>query len=122
MTINAKNLKNERVFVDWNGVGDGPFASWHPMIRINAADGKFCYAGVSDPNELEPHESRNLELQCSGSSEKPPKSYDEQSDQNPTSIAISGYSAKHYMSHLFDKHYRELSGNLAPSLPEPIIQ
>ncbi len=91
LTINATNLKNEQASVDWNGVGGGPFAGWNPMIRINTVNEMFCYAGVSNPDNLEPQESRNLDLQCSGSSEKLPENYNEQSDENPLSIIISGY-------------------------------
>jgi hypothetical protein len=94
LVINATNLKDTSESVDWLGTGGGPFAGWHPMIRINTAGGKFCYAGVNfeDINNLGPYESRNLRIGCSNSSEKMPKEYDAHSDENPVSIEIDDWS------------------------------
>jgi len=91
LTITAKNLKSTPSSVDWDGVGGGPFADPHPMIRISSPRGKSCYAAVDNPGMLGAHESRNLSLQCLGAPNKPPKNYDENSDQDPVLITISGY-------------------------------
>lgn len=94
LIVNATNLKNTRESVDWQGTGGGPFAEWHPMIRINAANGKFCYAGVNfnDAGIMDPYESRDLRLRCIGASQKMPKEYNVRSDENPTSIEIDDWS------------------------------
>lgn len=92
LTINATNLKDTSEFVDWEGIGGEPFAGWHPMIRINAPGGRFCYAGVVElagMHSLGPRESRDLNLRCSGyPSEKIPKKYDKRSDETPISVVI----------------------------------
>lgn len=93
LVIRATNLKNTTESVDWLGTGGGPLASWHPMIRINATGGKFCYAGVNfeDVGNLGPYESRDLRLGCSHSDHMP-KEYDERSDENPISVEINDWS------------------------------
>lgn len=94
LIINATNLKNAPESVDWQGTGGGPGGGWHPMIRINASGGKFCYANVDfdDLGTMGSYESRDLRIDCAGTSQKMPKEYDEHSDENPISIEVNDWS------------------------------
>jgi hypothetical protein len=94
ITIKAQNLKNNPEYIDYDGVGGGPFASWHPLIKIQASDGKFCYATPTGDNygSFAANQTLYLTLRCFVTPDKPPKNYDENSDADPVSITIGGYS------------------------------
>lgn len=92
LIISAKNLKNQPAHIDYDGAGGGPMGNRKPLIRINATDGKFCYAGTAgEGSSFEPKATNDITLRCAYVSDEP-KNYDMKSDTKPESIEIAGYS------------------------------
>ncbi|HSW74806.1 MAG TPA: hypothetical protein VLG16_02955 [Candidatus Saccharimonadales bacterium] len=92
LIVSAKNLQDKPVYVDYDGTNGGPAGSRVPLIRIYSNKGKFCYALLAGEGVSFPASATNeLTLRC-GRMQKPPKGYDETSDANPASIAITGDS------------------------------
>ncbi|GEM_PF-1203044 len=95
LTISATNLQNRTLYVDYDGVGGGPAGGGNPLIRINAAHNKFCYALLAgNGSSFTPNATNEITLRCGGM-QKLPKNYDEASDTNPVSIEIGGYTKTH---------------------------
>jgi hypothetical protein len=92
LVISATNLQDKSIYVDYDGVGGGPLGNGRPLIRIKSKNNKFCYVALAGEGaSFTPKSTNNLTLRCA-QVPNPPKNYDENSDANPISIQISGYS------------------------------
>jgi hypothetical protein len=90
LIISATNLQKRTLYVDYDGVGGGPLGGSDPLIRINAAHNKFCYAlPAGEGSSFTPNATNDITLHCSRI-QNPPTNYDETSDTSPTSIEIGG--------------------------------
>lgn len=89
IVITATNNKNTYQSIDWEGVGGGFLAGFHPPVTILDTEGGFCNAVAFEgqSGSFKPNETRNLQFTCFDIA-NPSDNYNKHADSRPATITF----------------------------------